>query len=83
MKLSVKDRVKDLISRITDADKPNLLTARGKGGNGQHMQALPELGVPAYYWVIMHSTRSHTFPPSHRVFLLPNSLGRALTVFTR
>eukprot|EP00041_Stephanoeca_diplocostata_P008138 m.117691 g.117691 ORF g.117691 m.117691 type:complete len:917 (+) comp17191_c0_seq1:436-3186(+) len=47
---SVKDRVLDLVGRIPDADKANLLTARGLGGDGQHMQALPTLGVPAYYW---------------------------------
>lgn len=44
------DRVLDLISRIDDKDKPNLMTARGRGGDGKHMQAFPELGVPAYYW---------------------------------
>jgi len=46
----VEERVRDFISRINDTDKANLLTARGEGGNGQHMQAFPELGVPAYYW---------------------------------
>jgi len=30
LKLSVAERVRDLISRINDTDKPNLLTARGK-----------------------------------------------------
>ena len=48
--LPVEDRVRDLISRIDDKVKPNMLTARGQGGNGQHMQKIPELGVPAYYW---------------------------------
>eukprot|EP00937_MAST-01D_sp_MAST-1D-sp2_P002954 g2954.t1 len=48
--LPVDERVRDLIARIDDKDKPNLLTARGLGGHGDHMQALPELGVPAYYW---------------------------------
>jgi hypothetical protein len=42
--------LKDLVARINDTDKPNLLTARGKGGGGKEMQALPALGVPAYYW---------------------------------
>ena len=48
--LSVHERVLDLVGRINATDKPNLMTARGKGGNGQHMQSLPALGVPAYYW---------------------------------
>ena len=48
--LSVEERVNDLVARVNDSDKANLLTARGLGGNGQHMQALPSLGVPAYYW---------------------------------
>ena len=48
--LSVADRVRDLVSRINDTVKANLLTARGRGGSGQNMQALPELGVPSYYW---------------------------------
>ena len=50
----IDDRVTDLISRIHDADKPNLLTARGgKGGHSStadKMQPLPYLGVPEYYW---------------------------------
>lgn len=50
LSLSVHDRVWDLIRRINDSDKANLLTARGRGGDGQAMQALPSLGVPAYYW---------------------------------
>ena len=41
--LSVPARISDLVSRINDTDKPGLLTARG-------LQALPALGVPAYYW---------------------------------
>jgi hypothetical protein len=32
--------VNDLVRRINDTDKPNLLTARGKGGSGSEMQAL-------------------------------------------
>ena len=47
--LSVHDRVLDLVSRINDTDKPNLLTARG-GGSPKKMQAIPALGVPSYYW---------------------------------
>ena len=41
--LSLPDRVRDLIGRINDTDKPGLLTARGGVG-------LPYLGIPAYYW---------------------------------
>ena len=48
--LPTADRVADLVARINDTDKPNLLTARGLGGKGDHMQAIPALGVPAYYW---------------------------------
>ena len=44
------DRVLDLVKRVNDSDKPNLLTARGLGGGGSKMQSLPALGVPAYYW---------------------------------
>lgn len=45
--LTINQRVIDLISRINDSSKPNLLTARG-GPHG--MQSFPELGVPAHYW---------------------------------
>jgi hypothetical protein len=69
MKLAVEDRVKDLISRINDTDKPNLLTARGKGGNGAHMQALPALGVPAYYWGYVLCAELHSWCAMH----VPNS----------
>eukprot|EP00966_Prymnesium_polylepis_P242288 5603430-Prymnesium_polylepis.1 len=48
--LPVEERLSDLIGRIKDEDKPNMLTARGHGGDGHHLQALPELGVPGYYW---------------------------------
>ena len=48
--LPVEARVADLVQRINDSDKPNLLTARGTGGSGQHIQAIPALGVPGYYW---------------------------------
>ena len=59
--LDLNARVYDLISRIRDADKPNLLTARGceKCGEARknrtrharlEQQSLPYLGVPAYYW---------------------------------
>lgn len=47
--LPIDDRVNDLISRIDDSVKPHLLTARGYLKN-QGRQALPELGVPSYYW---------------------------------
>lgn len=47
--LPLADRVRDLIGRIPDAVKPNLLTARGHLKN-RGRQALPELGVPSYYW---------------------------------
>ena len=41
--LSLDDRIRDLLPRIADADKPALMTARAH-------QALPYLGIPAYYW---------------------------------
>ena len=40
---------KDLVKRIDDSAKPNLLTARGHLRN-QGREALPKLGVPSYYW---------------------------------
>eukprot|EP00039_Didymoeca_costata_P017511 m.324676 g.324676 ORF g.324676 m.324676 type:complete len:878 (-) comp16544_c0_seq6:89-2722(-) len=46
--LTTEERITDLLSRINDTDKPNLMTARGRGGT--NMQAFPSLGVPAYYW---------------------------------
>ena len=45
--LPIDTRVRDLISRINDSSKPNLLTARG---GPQGMESLPQLGVPAHYW---------------------------------
>jgi hypothetical protein len=45
--LSIDQRVEDLIGRINDSAKANLLTARGGPGG---MQSFPSLGVPAYYW---------------------------------
>ena len=45
--LELEARVSDLIRRIQDEDKANLLTARGIGGI---LKDLPELGVPGYYW---------------------------------
>jgi hypothetical protein len=53
--LDLDARVRDLVSRIPMAAKPNLLTARGAGkGPGYAKtggrEALPELGVPSYYW---------------------------------
>ena len=47
--LSIDERVKDLIKRIDDDAKPNLLTARGHLRN-QGREALPKIGVPSYYW---------------------------------
>lgn len=47
--MPLADRVHDLISRIPDGVKPNLLTARGHL-KSRGRQALPELGVPSYYW---------------------------------
>ena len=47
--LSLDDRVHDLISRIPNALKPNMLTARGHLKNAGR-QAIPHLGVPSYYW---------------------------------
>lgn len=48
--LSLDDRVRDLVARIPDAIKPNLLTARGYGRSVGTEQAIPDLGIPAYYW---------------------------------
>ena len=45
--LSTAERVTDLLAKIPDATKPNLLTARG-GPHG--LQNYSEIGVPAYYW---------------------------------
>lgn len=56
--LSVDVRVRDLVSRIKDADKPALLTARGHPrGN---ITALPYIGVPAYDWGLncLHGVQS-------------------------
>ena len=47
--MSLDDRVHDLILRIPDEIKPNLLTARGNLRN-RGRQAIPSLGVPSYYW---------------------------------
>jgi hypothetical protein len=47
--LSIDQRVADLVKRIDDEAKPNLLTARGHLGH-RGRQAIPELGVPSYYW---------------------------------
>ena len=63
--LSLEDRVNDLISRIHDEDKPNLLTARG-GPHG--MQALDYIGVPQYYW----GTSASPSPDSNLKFPNPN-----------
>ena len=46
--LPIEARVADLLARIPDATKPNLLTARG-GPRG--LQNFSGIGVPAYYWV--------------------------------
>mmetsp|Transcript_5670 Transcript_5670/g.10410 ORF Transcript_5670/g.10410 Transcript_5670/m.10410 type:complete len:235 (-) Transcript_5670:2095-2799(-) len=51
--LSLDQRVWDLVNRIKNEDKPNLMTARGHLNHlspGGGRQALPELGVPSYYW---------------------------------
>jgi beta-glucosidase-like glycosyl hydrolase len=53
--LPVDERVRDLVGRIDDKLKPNLLTARfshggSKLGPSADGQPLTELGVPAYYW---------------------------------
>lgn len=49
--LPIDDRVRDLISRIPNSVKPALLTARGPNPHDpSSRQALPHLGVPAYYW---------------------------------
>ena len=44
--LSTAERVADLLQKIPDETKPNLLTARG----GHGLQNYTEIGVPAYYW---------------------------------
>eukprot|EP00930_Biecheleria_cincta_P068790 TRINITY_DN56620_c0_g1_i1.p1 TRINITY_DN56620_c0_g1~~TRINITY_DN56620_c0_g1_i1.p1 ORF type:complete len:828 (-),score=123.36 TRINITY_DN56620_c0_g1_i1:71-2341(-) len=46
--MPIDERVWDLVGRIADDKKPNLLTARGYRKTSR--QALPELGVPSYYW---------------------------------
>ena len=48
-KLSIDERVKDIIKRIPDSSKANLLTARGRGMH-KDREALPDIGVPSYYW---------------------------------
>ena len=52
MSLELDARVSDLVSRINDTLKPNLLTARFQppGERTKIGQALPDLGVPGYYW---------------------------------
>ena len=47
--LALDDRVRNLISLIPNNIKPALLTARGPQKNGNR-QAIPEIGVPSYYW---------------------------------
>ena len=47
--LDLDSRVWDLVKRIKDEDKPELLTARGHLKN-RDRRALPYLGVPSYYW---------------------------------
>ena len=47
--LSIDERVMDLVKRIPDSSKANLLTARGKEMH-KGREALPNLGVPSYYW---------------------------------
>jgi hypothetical protein len=51
--LSVEERVTDLMNKIPDSTKPNLLTARG----GHGLQNYSDIGVPPYYWGIncLHS----------------------------
>ena len=44
-KLSMDERVKDLISRLNDSEKPYLLTAR-ESPKG----SIPRLGIPEYDW---------------------------------
>ena len=53
--LPLDARVHDLVKRIPDAAKPNLLTARGSGKGAKYAatagrEAFPELGAPSYYW---------------------------------
>jgi hypothetical protein len=69
--LPVAVRVKDLISRINDTDKPALLTARGPE---RHLRAIPALGVPSYYWGenCLHSVQDaeHSTPGENRTCYL-------------
>ena len=62
--LPIPERVADLLARIPDAVKPNLLTARG-GPAG--LQNLSEVGVPAYYWGTncLHSVGAPCTPDGH------------------
>ena len=47
LSLSIESRIDDLLSRINDSSKPNLLTARG-GPRG--LESFKQLGVPPFYW---------------------------------
>ena len=47
--LTIDERVKDLINRIPNSSKANMLTARGRGMN-KGREGFPNLGVPSYYW---------------------------------
>ena len=77
--LPVAVRVKDLISRINDTDKPALLTARGPTVDGvRQLRGIPALGVPAYYWGenCLHSIKDKDkscYVDSHNVSRCPSS----------
>ena len=85
--LSIEARVRDLISRIDDKVKPNLLTARGYDGTSSSRQALPELGVPSYYWgqncihSSMFSNCTEVRPRAVCFFTLPFNSSVDLTYF--
>eukprot|EP00036_Acanthoecidae_sp_10tr_P008588 CAMPEP_0182919026 /NCGR_PEP_ID=MMETSP0105_2-20130417/2424_1 /TAXON_ID=81532 ORGANISM="Acanthoeca-like sp., Strain 10tr" /NCGR_SAMPLE_ID=MMETSP0105_2 /ASSEMBLY_ACC=CAM_ASM_000205 /LENGTH=784 /DNA_ID=CAMNT_0025056151 /DNA_START=43 /DNA_END=2397 /DNA_ORIENTATION=+ len=66
--LPLDDRVRDLVSRIPDEIKPNLLTARGHEHSVASQQDIPELGVPSYYWGqnCLHSSMFSSCTPEGR-----------------
>jgi hypothetical protein len=77
--LPVEVRVRDLISRINDTDKPALLTARGPSVDGvRQLRGIPALGVPSYYWGenCLHSIKDKDkwcYVDSHNVSRCPSS----------
>ena len=70
--LSTKDRVNDLISRLTLDEKATLLTARESPLN-----FLPRLGLPEFDWgtPCIHAVRAHCGTSCATTFPEPNGLG--------